>query len=167
MADEANILINAYGTYADASPSALRLLGVGLREFLSMAPGSFSPEPRDPEADRAFRAAWEDSGSPDLGGEVTILRGDGSKARVRFMIMPQVDGRYLAMIEPTDGEVERPATVYTLGEVLAQWRAAERRLDELEVGGTEWLALQSDVSSLRERYQRLFAAKQAPARTFN
>jgi len=54
MADEATILINADGTYADASPSALSLLGVELPEFLGMAPGSFSPEPPDLEADRAF-----------------------------------------------------------------------------------------------------------------
>lgn len=92
MADEATILINADGTYADASPSALTPLGVELREFLGMAPGSFSPESPDPEADRAFREAWEQSGSPDLGGEATILRGDGTKARVRFMIMPGAGG---------------------------------------------------------------------------
>ncbi len=167
MADEATILINADGTYADASPSALALLGVGLREFLSMAPGSFSPEPPDPEADRAFREAWQQSGSPDLGGEATIMRGDGSKARVRFMIMPQDDGRYLAMIEPAGGQVELPTTLYTMGEVLTQWRAAERQLEVLEAGGPEWLSVQSDIASLRERHQRLFAAKQGSARTVN
>jgi hypothetical protein len=35
MADEATILINADGTYADASPSAFTLLGVELREFIA------------------------------------------------------------------------------------------------------------------------------------
>ena len=160
MADEATILINADGTYADASPSALSLLGVELPEFLGMAPGSFSPEPPDPEADRAFREAWQQSGSPDLGGEATTLRGDGTKARVRFMIMPQDDGRYLVMIEPTAGQVERPATVYTVGDVPAQWRAAERKLEELDAGGIEWRTVQANIASLRERYQRLFAAKQ-------
>jgi len=35
MAEEATILINADGTYADASPSAFTLLGVELREFIA------------------------------------------------------------------------------------------------------------------------------------
>jgi len=91
MADEATILINADGTYADASPSALTLLGVELPEFLAMAPGSFSPEPPDLVADRAIREAWEQAGPPDLGGEATIRRGDGTTARVRFTVMPQED----------------------------------------------------------------------------
>lgn len=167
MADEVTILINADGTYADASPSALRLLGVELPEFLAMAPGSFSPEPPDPEADRAFREAWQESGSPDLGGEATILRGDGTKTRVRFMILPRDDGRFLAMLEGTSGEVDRPATLYTLGDVLSQWRAAERRLQELEVGGAEWRAVQTSISTFRDRYQRIFAAKQRSARGAN
>ncbi len=167
MADEATILINADGTYADASPSALTLLGVELPEFLGMAPGSFSPEPPDLEADRAFREAWEQAGSPDLGDEATIRRGDGTTARVRFMVMPQEDGRYLAMIKPTAGHVERPATIYTVGEVLAQWRAAERKLVEVEAGAAEWQAVQADITSLREGYQGLFAAKQRSGRPIN
>jgi len=71
------------------------------------------------------------------------------------------------MIEPTAGQVERRATVYTVGEVLAQWRAAERKLEELDAGGIEWRTVQADIASLRERYQRLFAAKQRSGRAIN
>jgi len=71
------------------------------------------------------------------------------------------------MIKPTAGHVERPATIYTVGEALAQWRAAERKLEEVEAGAAEWQAVQADITSLRERYQRLFAAKQQSGRAIN
>ncbi len=165
MVDEATVLINADGTYADASPSALELLGVARSGLLAMGPGSFAVKPRDPQADQAFREAWRASGSPDIGGETTIMRGDGSKARLRFVITVQDDGRYLAMLEAAGGELERPATVFTLGDVLTQWRAAERRLEALEAGSEEWQAAASDIASLRDRYQRIFAAKSRADRT--
>jgi PAS domain-containing protein len=159
MADEATILINADGTYADASPLALKLLGVKRDELLAMGPGSFSVEPPDAEASRALREAWQGSGAPDIGGETTIMRGDGTKARLRFVITVRDDGSYLAMIESASGELDRPASIFTLGDVLSKWRAAERRMDALEVGGEEWQAVQSEIASLRDRYQKAFAAR--------
>lgn len=165
MVDEATVLINADGTYADASPPALELLGVARAELLAMGPGSFAVQPPDQEAYRALRDAWRGSGSPDIGGETTILRGDGTKARLRFVMTVQDDGRYLAMLEAAGGELDRPTAVFTLGDVLTQWRAAERRLETLEVGGEEWQAVVSDITSLRDRYQRIFQAKSRSDRT--
>ncbi len=57
MVDEAPVLSNTDGTYTDASPFALELLGVARAELLAMGPGSFAVGPRDPQADRAFFAA--------------------------------------------------------------------------------------------------------------
>lgn len=165
MASEATILINPDGTYADASPLALQLLGVAREELLAMGPGSFSVDPPDPEASRALREAWEGTGSPDIGGETTIMRGDGTKARLRFVITVRDDGSYLAMIESASGELDRPAAVFTLGDVLSEWRAAERRLDEMDAGSGEWQAVQSEITALRDRYQKSFAARARAERT--
>ncbi len=63
------------------------------------------------------------------------------------------------MIESASGELDRPASIFTLGDVLSKWRAAERRMDALEVGGEEWQAVQSEIASLRDRYQKAFAAR--------
>ena len=37
--------------------------------------------------------------------------------------------------------------------VLAEWRAAERRLESAEIGSREWQAAQADVARLLLKYQ--------------
>jgi hypothetical protein len=46
--------------------------------------------------------------------------------------------------------------MYTNGEVLSQWRAAERRLDELVPGTDDWANAQSEIELWRSTYQALF-----------
>ncbi len=82
------MVLNADGTTADASPAALELLGLTIEELRALPPGALSAEPRDPDAQAAFREQWERQGSPDIGGEATVRRLDGTSIRVKFGITP-------------------------------------------------------------------------------
>ena len=151
--------LNADGTIADASPAALGLLGMTLAQLRVLPPGALSAEPADPEADAAFREDWESQGSPDIGGHATLRRFDGSTIRVKFGITPTEDGRLLALIEPVAEDPKQAPTVYTAGQVLAEWRAAERRMVEIPPETAEWHAAQSELEAFRTRYQDLFKAR--------
>ena len=94
----ATLMIRADGTVEDASPDALHLLGVSLAQLRALPAGAFQPEPPDTEADEAFREQWEAGGRPDIGGDATLKRLDGSKVRVRFAIQTLPDGRYFAVL---------------------------------------------------------------------
>ena len=150
------MVINADGTTADASPAALELLGLTLEQLRALPPGALSPEPADPVAQAAFREEWERQGLPDIGGEATMRRLDGTSIRVKFGITPIEDGRFLALIEPVAGPVHQPPTVYTAGQVLAEWRAAERRMIEIPPDSAEWHDAQAEIDQFRNRYQELF-----------
>ena len=78
------MILNADGSTADANREALDMLGVTHDELVGLPAGAFSPEPPDPEADAAFREQWERQGTPDIGGEATLRRLDGSSVRVKF-----------------------------------------------------------------------------------
>jgi hypothetical protein len=52
---------------------------------------------------------------------------------------------------------EAPAST-GVGEVLREWRAAERALAELAPGTPEWTRALRDVELLRIRYQQVFSA---------
>ena len=158
-----SILLNSDGTYADASPDALDILGVTREQLLAMPPGAFAAKPPDPEADAAFRATWEKSGAPDIAGEATIRRPDGDERRVKFLIRRRDDGRFVAAIEPVDGRVEAPPKVFTAGEVLAAWRAAERRLETVVEQSPEWTSIRADIESFRQQYQTLFQTSRSRA----
>jgi PAS domain S-box-containing protein len=150
------MVINADGTTADASPAALELLGLTLEQLRALPPGALSPEPRDEVAQAAFREEWERQGLPDIGGEATMRRLDGTSIRVKFGITPIEDGRFLALIEPVAGPVQQPPTLYTAGQVLAEWRAAERRMIEIPPDSAEWHDTQAEIDTFRKRYQELF-----------
>lgn len=152
----ATITMTVEGLMEAASADALALLGVTLPELRSLPRGAFSPEPPDPAADEAFRAEWEAQGRPQVGGRATLQRPDGSKVRVRFAITSSGDGRLLAVLEPVDEPLDAPRTIYTAGDVLSAWRAAERRLQALVEGGGEWAAVTAEIEELRGRYQQLF-----------
>ena len=156
---DATMLLDADGRTIDASPAALDILGVDLAELQAMPPGAFSPEPPDPDQSAAFQEAWQASGSPDIFGESTIVRPDGTQARIRFAIRPTDTGRYLVGLERASAPLESAPTVYTAGEILAAWRAAERRLVALPPGSPEQAAAEAEIASFRERYQRLFPAR--------
>ncbi len=153
---DAVMILDTDGTSLDATPAALELLGVSLDQLRSLPPNAFSPEPRDLDADAAFRSIWQDEGSPDIGGETTIQRLDGTKVRVRFAIRALDDGRFEAVLEPVTAPVSARPTVYTAGQVLSEWRAAERQLTTLEQGSPEWQRVQRLIEAFRARYQGFF-----------
>jgi PAS domain S-box-containing protein len=150
------MILNADGTTADANLEALEMLGVTRDQLVSLPPAAFSPEPPDPDADAAFREAWERQGNPDIGGEATIRRLDGSSVRVKFGITPIEEGRFVAFMEPVAAPIDAPPAIYTAGQVLAEWRAAERRLTEIPEGTAEWRAVRHDIDVFRSRYQAMF-----------
>ena len=152
----ATITISAEGHIEDADPAALSLLGVTLDELIALPPGAFSPDPPDPAADAAFRTQWEAGGRPDIGGQATLQRPDGSKVRVRFAITQTPDQRFLAVLEPISSSVDAPTTMFTGGEVLAAWRAAERRLTALAPDSREWADASDEIERFRLMYHDLF-----------
>ncbi|HET7026970.1 MAG TPA: PAS domain S-box protein [Candidatus Limnocylindrales bacterium] len=159
QAEPATIVLDAAGRFLDASPAALELFGMSRDELLAADSSTFSPEPRDPDSNAALRDAWEAEGRPDLGGEATILRRDGDRRRVRFIIATQPDDRFVAVLEPVnERERDRPI-VYTAGQTLAEWRAAERRLEAIPPESAEWRAAQAQIEALRSQYHRLFDAR--------
>jgi PAS domain S-box-containing protein len=149
------IIVSPDGRYSDANAAALELLGVTLDELRTSDPGRFAAEPAEPEADAAFREAWEASGRPDIGGATTIRRADGTQARVKFAIRQMEDGSYTVLLTPVPDAPE-PTTVYTAGSVLAAWRASERQLEELPADAPERMGIMADIEEFRERYQLLF-----------
>jgi hypothetical protein len=156
MTDRPRITINADGTYRDANEGALALLGVTVDELRASSPGRFAVEPSDPQANEAFREAWQSSGRPVIGGATSIKRADGQLVRVKFGIREEDDGSFLALIDPVPDPVVDPTTVFTIGDVLAAWREAERRLETLTEDDPERAERQQDIEQFRERYQVLF-----------
>jgi PAS domain-containing protein len=149
------------GEVLDATPEALTLLGVTLQELRALPRGALSTEPPDPQSDEAFREQWEASGRPDIGGQATLRRLDGSMIRVRFAISESHGGGFNAVLDPIDAPVDAPAKVFTAGDVLQAWRAAERRLATLVEGSTEWASVNGEVDHFRTRYQELFQASRS------
>ena len=156
MPDRPTIIVNADGSYHDANAAALELLGVGLDELRASPANRFSAEPSDPDEEAAFRAAWETAGRPDLTGAGMIRRADGSKIRVKFAISELDDGSFAVLLTPVPDAPRAPSVLYTAGDVLAAWRAAERRLEALTEDHPERQAILDDIAEFRERYQLVF-----------
>jgi len=156
---DATMILNEDGTASEASPAALEILGVTLEQLVELPGGAFSPTAPDPEASAAFREQWERQGSPDIGGEATIRRLDGERVRIRFALSHLEDGRFRAVLIPVAGAVEAPTVIYTAGEVLAGWRAAERRLAALPPDSPEIDVVQADIAAFRAQYQELFRSR--------
>ncbi len=160
---EARFVLGPGGRVEEANEAALELLGVSLSELQSAPPGTFSA-PVDPSEAAAMRAAWVESGAVGATGESTIRRSDGTLVRVRYISSTLADGRFLIAMLPADGEPAAPATVYTTtGDVLAAWRAAERRLEALEPDDPETGAVHADIAVFRAEYRRLFQARSGPS----
>ena len=160
----ASILLNADGTYADASPAALELLGVTLADLLSSEPGRFAAEPANSAEQSAFRSQWERAGSNDIAGTGTLRRADGQLLRITFLIRRLPDGRFRSLIRPADGPVSAPVRIFTLGEVLEQWRSAERRLAEIPQDAPDWAMVADEVTALREQYHGLYRSRREESR---
>jgi PAS domain S-box-containing protein len=157
--DPAVVVVRRDGRFLDANPPALELFGVTLDELRRAQPGQFSARPSDPQADEAFRRQWDAAGNPDVGGEATIVRPDGEQRRVRFVITPRARDELAVVLEPVPAPTADPSVVFTASGVLAEWRAAERRLEAVPADSPEWAAAKTQVEALRERYQRIFEAR--------
>ncbi len=162
----ATVILDRDGRYLDADDSALELLGVpSVDELRSSSPDRFAALPPDPAEQEAWRAAYFSSRAEGVLAEGALRRLDGELVRVRTAILEDPDGRFRALFYP----VERPTTdlsakVYRIADVLAEWRAAERRLVALEPGSEEAQAVTADIELLREQYQRLFRRSESRVR---
>ncbi|HEX5148514.1 MAG TPA: hypothetical protein VFW02_05495 [Candidatus Limnocylindrales bacterium] len=161
----AAVILDREGRYLDADDAALELLGVAsVEEFRSMSPAAFAAVPPDPEEQEAWRKAYFSSRAEGVLAESALRRTDGELVRIRTAIIEEPDGRFRALFYP----IERPTTnlsakIYRIGDVLAEWRAAERKLAEVDPESDEGIALAAEVALLRSQYQELFkrAAKRA------
>jgi PAS domain-containing protein len=157
----ASVVLDADGRYLDADAAALELLGVGsVEELRATSPDRFAVEPPDADEQEALRRAYYASRADGVFAEVPFRRLDGEIVRVRVAILEEDDGRFRALFYP----IERPATdltarVYGIADVLSEWRAAERRLVELDPEDEEARRLGDLVALLRDQHGYLFDRK--------
>ena len=148
-------MIDTAGQYVDANEPALDLLGVSLAELRTSAPDRFAIRPTIDAEQAALRANWESGGSQPLIGTAGLRRADGTTIRVAYAV-ETADSGFRARLWQVEGSPQAPASVYTVGDVLRQWRAAERELAELAPGTPEWARTLSEIELLRGKYQELF-----------
>ena len=158
---EAVITLDSVGRYVDASAAALDLLGVSLAELRASAPDRFTMRPATDVEQAALRSQWTNDGSPPLVGTAGLRRGDGTTIRVAYAVEPGGRG-FRARLWRVDGSPHEPTTLFTLGDVLREWRSAERELTELSAGTPDWARILSEIELLRGRYHELFSAKAPP-----
>lgn len=154
-AAEAVISLDATGRYIGANEPALQLLGVTLAELRASSPDRFAIRPAVDSERAALRAEWESAGSRPLVGTAGLRRADGTMIRISYAIETASSG-FRARLWQVEGSPEAPPSVYTVGTVLREWRAAERRLAELVEGTPEWKRTLGEIELLRGRYQELF-----------
>ena len=153
----ATVMLDGEGRYLDADEAALELLGVAsVEEFCAMSPAVFAAVPPDPEEQEAWRKAYFASRADGVLAEGALRRTDGELVRIRTAIIEEPDGRFRALFY----SIERPTTnlsakLYRIGDVLAEWRAAERQLSEVDPTSDEGVALAADVDLLRSQYRQL------------
>ena len=155
LSAEAVINIDANGRYLRANRPALRLLGVTLEELRSSPPDRFAIRPSNESEQSALRTEWESDGSRPLIGTAGLKRADGSTIRVSYAIEAHQSG-FRARLRQVEGSPEAPPSIFTVGGVLRQWRAAERELAELVPGSPEHARTLSEIEMLRDRYHELF-----------
>lgn len=153
----AAVTLDATGRYVDANQTALDLLGVVSVDILRATdPETFSPVPPDPEESAAIQRAYAESAAQGLLVESAFRRTDGELVRARTAILQEGDG-YRVVFHP----IERPTVnlsvrIYTISDVLAEWRAAERRLVEVEPDSDEARGVTEQIDLFKAQYQRLF-----------
>lgn len=152
---EAVLSLDATGRYTGANQPALELLGVTLAELRASPPDRFAIRPANHGEQAALRAEWESDGSQPLVGTTGLMRADGTMIRVSYAI-ESAHGGFLARMWQVQGDPEAPPSVFSVGRVLREWRAAERSLAELLPGTPEWRRTLGEIELLRDRYQELF-----------
>lgn len=149
------IKLAADGRAIDIDEQAQAILRVTRQQYLDAPPGAFSARKMPEAEETALREAWEREGRPELLGVSTVRRGDGTEARVSFLIEAQPDGTFLAMITPLDEKPEAENKVFTAADVLREWRSAEREMAEIPAGTEQHGELTGRVAELRDTYHRL------------
>ena len=157
---EPTLRMDSQGSIQDANEAALALLGLSVDDLRALPAGALSAEPADPEEQAALRAQWAAAGSHALAGLTTIKRGDGSRVRVAFAIALQSDGSFIATLNEAPGSLAAKSRIYTVGDVLARWRAADRQLQRLPTDSADYDEVREEVEDLRAQYQRIFQAHQ-------
>jgi PAS domain-containing protein len=152
---EAVISLDASGRYLGANKPALELLGVTLAELRASTPDRFAILQTNHSEKAAFRAEWESAGLRPLVGTAGLKRADGTMIRVSYAIETTRSG-FRTRLWRGEGSPEAPPSIYTVGSVLREWRAAERNLIELVPGSPEWNRTTGEIELLRETYQELF-----------
>ena len=157
----ATVVLASDGRYLDADQHALELLGVAsVDELRATPPETFAAVPPDPVEQEAWRRAYFASRAEGVLAEGAFRRIDGELVRVRTAIMDEGNGRFRALFYV----VERPTTnvtsrIYRIGDVLEEWRDAERRLAAVDPYSDEGAQLFEEVEVLREQYQQMFRRK--------
>ncbi|MEX2135926.1 MAG: PAS domain-containing protein [Chloroflexota bacterium] len=154
-AAEAVISLDPNGRYISANKPALQLFGVTLAELRASPPDRFAIRPTNQSERAALRAEWESAGSRPLVGTAGLKRADGTTIRISYAIETARPG-FRARLWQVDGSPEAPPTVFSVGSVLREWRAAERNLAELVPGTPEWRRILGEIELLRDRYHELF-----------
>jgi PAS domain-containing protein len=154
----ASIVIDAAGRYVDANESALDLLGVASVEVLrDTPPDTFTATPSDPAEREAFAKAYAESAATGLLIEAPIRRLDGELVRTRTAVVPEPEGGYRVLLQtiqrPTDDLSYR---VYTITDILSEWRSAERRMVELDPSSDEAATVAEQIDLFKTQYQRMF-----------
>lgn len=154
-AAEAVISLDAAGRYIAANRPALQLFGVTLAQLRASSPDRFAIQPTSDSEQAALRAEWESAGSRPMVGTTGLKRADGTTIRISYAI-ERVRSGFRARLWQVEGSPEAPRSVFTVGSVLREWRAAERNLAELVAGTPEWTRTLGEIELLRGRYQELF-----------
>ena len=153
--DEAVLWFDSAGRNVDANDGALRLLGMTREEWLTSAVDRFVLAPSEEGTWAALRSEWPGDEAPTLVGAAAIELADGSTISVSYAI-DKVAGGFRARLSPIDGPSPDMAPVLTVGDVLREWRAAERGLAELSPGSPAWIEIEREIETLRMRYQEVF-----------
>lgn len=163
----ATVTLGPDGHFSDASPAALELLGLSLEQLRGQSPRALLAL-SDAESE-ALSATWKSRISRAAAGEATVVRPDGVERRVRFVLTTVTRDCYEVLLQEITRPTPRRLAFYSMTEVLAAWRAAERRLQADLPGSAEWMAASAEVEAFRKQYLRLFESsrraheREAPA----
>jgi len=151
----ARVLITSDGRYVEGNALAHDLLGVTCETLRTHVVGDFTlPELREPS-----RASWQhmaQSGTTAyLIDETILVRPDGTAQVVRVLPVRPGDepGTWWSQFEPIPGPRGRVLSLAKPQQVLAAWRAAERRAADLEPGSPERQLADRTVEGLGSLYR--------------
>ena len=156
-AGETAVFLGPDGHIEDATSAALDLLGLSLKELRGVSPRALLAM-ADAES-QALSETWRTPVPKVAAGEATVVRPDGTTRRVRFVLTTLGESRYKVVLEPLSLPADRGLVFYGMPDVLAAWRAAERRLAEAPPGSEEWETAAAESEAFRRQYQRLFESR--------